>query len=422
MSIASDPLPTELAIRVRGLGKRYRLGALQPYRTLRDEIARRFSGNQPRAAENVETRELWALQDMDLDVASGEVLGIVGRNGAGKSTLLRILTRITRPTCGNVMIRGRVGALLEVGTGFHLELTGRENVYLNGSILGMSRAEIDRKFDQIVDFSGVERFLDTPVKRYSSGMRVRLAFAVAAHLEPEVLIVDEVLAVGDASFQRKCLGRMNQVATEGRTVLFVSHQLELLANLCTRAIRMDEGRVVDDGRPDDVIAGYLLSLQDTIREGAIADRSDRSGDGFLRVTAIDLTRGDGTSVREVKSGDAVEFRLAYRVVGPGARRDIEVRLNILDHLRRPLTRLWSGKREAEISTENPDGVFTCRIARLPLPPGDYVIGFGVICGGERVDKINDAWGFSVAPGDFFGNGLPVAGMGLVLCEHQWELQ
>ena len=213
----------DTVIRTERLGKRYKLGALEPYRTLRDTVTHVF--RRP-LREHSLPRYHWALRHVDVNVRQGEALGIVGPNGSGKSTLLKLLTRITRPTEGRATIRGRVGALLEVGTGFHAELTGRENIYLNGSILGMSRAEIKLRFDEIVEFAGVEEYLDTPVKRYSSGMNVRLAFAVAAHLEPEILIVDEVLAVGDASFQRKCLGRMSQIASEGRTVLFVSHQME----------------------------------------------------------------------------------------------------------------------------------------------------------------------------------------------------
>ncbi|HEY80660.1 MAG TPA: ABC transporter ATP-binding protein, partial [Caldilineae bacterium] len=239
-----------LAIRATHLGKQYRIGAApQRYNTLRDSlggmlkapIRRIRQGFMPAAddAQNI----IWALQDVSFDVEQGQVLGIIGRNGAGKSTLLKILSRVTEPSAGEVQIRGRVGSLLEVGTGFHPELTGRENIYLNGAILGMQRVEIERKFDEIVDFSGVEKFIDTPVKRYSSGMYLRLAFAVAAHLEPEILVVDEVLAVGDAEFQRKCLGKMSDVAQEGRTVLFVSHNMSAILRLTDEAIVLDRGRL-----------------------------------------------------------------------------------------------------------------------------------------------------------------------------------
>ncbi|HUF01674.1 MAG TPA: ABC transporter ATP-binding protein, partial [Gaiellaceae bacterium] len=247
------------AIAVEGLSKRYRIGEFHSaYGTLRDTIsdgARRVLRRDHRA----HYEEIWALRDVSFEVDEGEVLGIVGRNGAGKSTLLKILTRITTPTAGTATIRGRVGSLLEVGTGFHPELTGRENIFLNGSVLGMKQGEIQRKFSEIVEFAGVEKFIDTPVKRYSSGMSVRLAFAVAAHLEPEILLVDEVLAVGDAEFQRRCLGRMEDISMTGRTVFFVSHNMQALTQLCNRAIWLDKGEIVLDGLSSEVVARYLQS-------------------------------------------------------------------------------------------------------------------------------------------------------------------
>jgi len=244
-----------LAIHSRNLGKLYRIGGTEPYKALRDTLADALSApvHTLRAAfrgKNGQTDEntLWALRDVSFSIRHGEAIGIIGRNGAGKSTLLKVLSRITEPTSGFVEINGRTGSLLEVGTGFHAELTGRENVYFNGSLLGMKTSEIRRKFDEIVAFSGIERFIDTPVKHYSSGMYMRLAFAVAAHLDPEILMVDEVLAVGDASFQRKCLNKMQQVGDEGRTVLFVSHNMPAITRLCERAILLDDGKLVADGR------------------------------------------------------------------------------------------------------------------------------------------------------------------------------
>jgi lipopolysaccharide transport system ATP-binding protein len=241
---------SDAALLIRDLGKRYRLGgATASYRTIRETVVdlvrrpRKVHPGRPKA-------ELWALRHVDLDVAHGEAVGVIGRNGAGKSTLLKLLSRITEPTEGWYEVEGRVGALLEVGTGFHPELTGRENIYLSGAILGMSRLDIKRRFDDIVAFAEIERFLDTPVKRYSSGMHMRLGFSVAAHLEPDILVVDEVLAVGDASFQSKCLGRMGEVAGEGRTVLFVSHNMSAVSRLCTRCVLLDDGRVTLDGPPD----------------------------------------------------------------------------------------------------------------------------------------------------------------------------
>lgn len=248
-------------IRVDGLGKRYRIGGPRdPYGTLRDTIANAARiPFQMMRGERQEPLEFWALKDISFDVHEGEVLGIIGRNGAGKSTLLKILSRVTYPTSGRALVTGRVGSLLDVGTGFHPELTGRENIYLNGAVLGMKRGEIRRKFDEIVEFAETEQFLETPVKRYSSGMYMRLAFAVAAHLEPEILIVDEVLAVGDTAFQQKCLGKMRSVATEGRTVIFVSHNMAAVRTLCTAGLVLDQGRIVGDGTPAQCVELYARS-------------------------------------------------------------------------------------------------------------------------------------------------------------------
>ncbi|MFL5240819.1 MAG: ABC transporter ATP-binding protein [Gemmataceae bacterium] len=254
---------SDVALCVDGLGKQYRLGKRERYHSLRDSLAealrsplRRWRARRTTAGESAGAASFWALNDVSFEVKRGEVVGIIGRNGAGKSTLLKILSRITEPTSGEAWINGRVGSLLEVGTGFHPELTGRENIYLNGAILGMTRQEITRKFEEIVAFAEVERFLDTPVKHYSSGMYVRLAFAVAAHLEPEIMIVDEVLAVGDAAFQKKCLGKMSEVANTGRTVLFVSHNMAVMANLCDRGILLEQGRVHADGTIQEALNLY----------------------------------------------------------------------------------------------------------------------------------------------------------------------
>jgi lipopolysaccharide transport system ATP-binding protein len=271
--VTGGPALSEIVIRVEGLGKSYRLRH-ERYEALRDVITDRFRslgrrlvGRASAPDAGGEEEEFWALRDVGFDVKRGEVLGIIGRNGAGKSTLLKVLSRITEPTEGRVTIRGRVASLLEVGTGFHPELTGRENIYLNGAILGMTRSEIRRKFDEIVAFAETERFLDTPVKRYSSGMYVRLAFAVAAHLEPDILVVDEVLAVGDAEFQRKCLGKMRDVSQGGRTVLFVSHNMAAVQALCGRGVLLDRGRVVFDGRASEAVRQYLESGSAAVDSG-----------------------------------------------------------------------------------------------------------------------------------------------------------
>jgi homopolymeric O-antigen transport system ATP-binding protein len=312
-----------LVLRVEGVGKMYRVGQREPYRALRDVIAGAFKApaRRLRNGRAAEPDRIWALDDVSFDVGRGEVVGLIGANGAGKSTLLKVLSRITEPTAGQIMIRGRVGSLLEVGTGFHPELTGRENIFLNGTILGMRRTEILARFDEIVDFSGVERFLDTPVKRYSSGMQVRLAFAVAAHLEPEILLVDEVLAVGDAEFQQKCLGKMREVTREGRTVVFVSHNLAAVRALCPRALVLEKGRLVFDGATEDAVHRYLGHAETSA--GAVLDRdalrlhvaktrlySDEPFFECIRVAVLDEEGLPSTSFR---SDEAITVAIDYRV-------------------------------------------------------------------------------------------------------------
>jgi lipopolysaccharide transport system ATP-binding protein len=302
------------AITVDGLSKRYRIGQFRSaYGTLRDSLAgtaRRLARRGGRG----ELRDIWALKDVSFEVEEGEVLGIVGRNGAGKSTLLKILTRITTPTEGTATIVGRVGSLLEVGTGFHPELTGRENVYVNGAVLGMKQREITRKFDEIVEFSGVEKFLDTPVKRYSSGMSVRLAFAVAAHLEPEILLVDEVLSVGDAEFQRRCLGRMEDLSESGRTVLFVSHNMQAVTQLCDRAIWLDNGRTVADGPSGEVVASYLQSGQGSGSYREWADLESAPGGKFVRLRSVRVVHEDGSLADAVDVRQSVGIEIGFTVI------------------------------------------------------------------------------------------------------------
>ncbi|NJD56674.1 MAG: ABC transporter ATP-binding protein [Nitrospirae bacterium] len=291
-------------IQIENLGKRYIIGHQQSqgrYSTFRESVTeslktagRRLSRRLSTAASgNDRYEEFWALRDISFEVTQGERVGIIGRNGAGKSTLLKILSRITEPTTGRVRLRGKVASLLEVGTGFHPELTGRENIYLNGAILGMTKAEIRKKFDEIVFFSEIEKFLDTPVKRYSSGMYVRLAFAVAAHLEPEILIVDEVLAVGDAQFQRKCIGKMDEIGNQGRTVLFVSHNLAMVNALTTKAVLLADGRAVENGPTGQVIDRYMQMMSSDIGL-ALADRTDRKGNGNLVIVDFAIEDAQGS--------------------------------------------------------------------------------------------------------------------------------
>jgi lipopolysaccharide transport system ATP-binding protein len=311
------------AICVQDVSKVYQIGRspAAEYHTLRETIAR--IGLAPiRAVANLVagtagpqsgTEEYWALRDVSFNVEPGQVVGIIGRNGAGKSTLLKILTGITEPTSGRVKLRGRVGSLLEVGTGFHPELTGRENVFLNGAILGMSREEIRRKFDEIVAFAEIDRFLDTPVKRYSSGMYVRLGFSVAAHLNPEILLVDEVLAVGDAAFQKKCLGKMDEVSHTGRTILFVSHNMAAVKSLCTRGVLLDAGRVICEGNVDQIVDAYLMAGTDMATTGIIPDSAPRMGTGTAKCRSVRLSDASGRAVSEVYLGQPLSVTLECEV-------------------------------------------------------------------------------------------------------------
>jgi lipopolysaccharide transport system ATP-binding protein len=282
---------SNIAIRVENLGKFYRLGHIVSYQTLRESLTNAMSAPFRRGRSKIEHSEdnyIWALKNVSFEVEEGEVVGIIGRNGAGKTTLLKILNRVTTPTEGHAEIRGRVGSLLEVGTGFHPELTGRENVYLNGAVLGMKRKEIDRKFDEIVEFAGVgvDKFIDTPLKRYSSGMSVRLGFAVTAHLEPDILLVDEVLAVGDYEFQKKCFGKMREVGTKGRTVLVVSHNMASIVSLCQRVILLDAGQLVMDGKTNEVIQKYLQTGASTSGEAVWPDPERAPGNDVVRLHAV----------------------------------------------------------------------------------------------------------------------------------------
>jgi lipopolysaccharide transport system ATP-binding protein len=314
---------SDTAIRVENLGKLYRIGQFVGYGSIRESLTnalaapfrriRRTGSHKKDKAE--ENNYIWALKDVSFEVKQGEVVGVIGRNGAGKTTLLRVLTRITDPTEGSAEIFGRVGSLLEIGTGFHPELTGRENIYMNGAILGMKKSEIERRFAEIVDFSGVERFIDTPLKRYSSGMQVRLAFSVAAHLEPEILLVDEVLAVGDVAFQKKCLGKMEDVSRKGRTVLFVSHNMQAIRTLCPRSILLNDGHVVMDGPTHDTILGYYkdLELLSVDASTDINNTKNRRGSGAVRFNKILVQDESGKDCSNFMMGSTVRFALSYQV-------------------------------------------------------------------------------------------------------------
>jgi lipopolysaccharide transport system ATP-binding protein len=406
---------SDTVIRVENLGKKYIIGHQQQerYTALRDVLANKAKGitqlfNPKAKSENSKFEEFWALKDVSFEVKRGDRIGIIGRNGAGKSTLLKILSRITEPTEGRISIKGRVASLLEVGTGFHPELTGRENIYLNGAILGMGEVEIRRKFDEIVAFAEVERFLDTPVKRYSSGMYVRLAFAVAAHLEPEILVVDEVLAVGDAAFQKKCLGKMEDVAErEGRTVLFVSHNMATIQSLCNQIIFLNCGKVQAVGAPETTIQVYL-------NEGvASEDWSDlhkitqRRGQGNLRFSKLELLDAQETPVNAALSGEKLVIRLHFSSLSEKHRVYRNCRIGIAISSISGASIVLSTEMicEDEVDIRSGDLIDFC-IERLPLSEGGYSITIFAESNGIIQDWITEGIQFSVEGGDFYGTGKP----------------
>lgn len=417
------------AIKVGGLGKRYRIGERQKYKTLRDVLTEslrapaRAAGRLLRAQRDG-TRvhsQFWALKDVSFEVAHGEVLGIIGRNGAGKSTLLKILSRITEPTEGKVRLRGRVGSLLEVGTGFHPELTGRENVYLNGAILGMTRAEIEHKFDEIVDFAEVEKFIDTPVKHYSSGMGVRLGFAVAAHLEPEILLVDEVLAVGDAAFQKKCLGKMGSVASGGRTILFVSHNMATIQALCPRTVLLDHGAIAGLG-PTPSVIGQYIAMTDNLVETSLADRVDRSGNGLFRFTSIRFADDEGQILNMVPTGRTLNVHLDYTCRREMELDSLRVSIGFRDRMGRFLFSCPSNVLPTPTGRLGRRGSLTCTIPRFPLPEGEYQFNLFAAIGNVVADWIQEAGLLRVEAGDFYGTGklTPESRKG-VLVDFDWRI-
>lgn len=365
---------------------------------------------------------VWALRDVNFKVDQGEVLGIIGRNGAGKSTLLKILSRTTTPTTGSVKVKGRIASLLEVGTGFHPELSGRDNIFLNGAILGMTTAEIKRKFDEIVDFAGVERYIDTPVKRYSSGMYVRLAFAVAAHLEPEILIVDEVLAVGDAEFQKKCLGKMKDVSVnDGRTVLFVSHNMAAVQNLCTKALYMEQGKVVFDSADVQTALNYYLSSTNKMLSSNIAERKDRDGNGDIRIKSFDMLNQNHEELQVAISGSNLNFRIGYEIKKPKQYGKIQVAFS-LTRVDGFLISVFSNEYTLEeFEGIAHDGFFECNIPRFPVDAGEYLVNLILKENGEIVDWVKEATSVKVETGDYFGTGKVFQDSHrAVFIDHNWK--
>jgi len=406
---------SDVVIRVENLGKRYRVGERkEAYGTLRDTIvsAVQASMDALRGHGSKNGRnEFWALRGVSFEVKRGEVLGIIGRNGAGKSTLLKILSCVTRPTVGRAMIQGRVGSLLEVGTGFHPELTGRENIYLNGAVLGMKRIEIQQKFDEIVEFAEIEQFLDTPVKRYSSGMYMRLAFSIAAHLEPEILIVDEVLAVGDVTFRNKCLGKMQDVSSEGRTILFVSHDMAAIRRLCSRAILLQHGYALVDGDPAGVVARYLTAHCSSGEPNASIDLSHaaRRGTGEARFVAVQFSSQSMAAAFRPYSMGPVEFSLVIESDAARSVGSIAVSLRDLSGLR--LVNADTVLIDRSILLRKGKNLVRLKIARLYLNPGVYLLGLWLAdpitahTANTPYDQIESAFEIEVVKLESHGNGL-----------------
>jgi len=394
---------SDIAIRVENLSKRYHIGQLhQRHDTLRDALVdsltriTRIGGkkNSNNSLNSCQKESIWALKDVSFEVKRGEVVGIIGRNGAGKSTLLKILSRITEPTSGQAIIHGRVGSLLEVGTGFHPELTGRENIYLNGAILGMRKREIDKKFDEIVAFAEIEKFIDTPVKRYSSGMYVRLAFAVAAHLEPEILLVDEVLAVGDIEFQKKCLGKMGDVAKGGRTVLFVSHNMAAVKSLCDWAMLLNDGHVICEGGVNQVVDAYLGIGTEMFKTGIIPDDAPRIGTGDGRVRRVELLNLAGDPISQLYLGQPFHVVLTLEVTKDIRDAVIEVGISTLDGVRVTSSFTVDG---GQPPITLPKG--WCRVSldlNPVLLPRYYMLDVGIHkLSGVTMDFVERALGFAV---------------------------
>jgi lipopolysaccharide transport system ATP-binding protein len=425
---------SDIAIVVENLSKRYLVGhqsaQRERYTALRDVIGREARNFVRKTVDVVrgrqiiqgdEVEEFWALKDVSFELRQGEVLGIIGRNGAGKSTLLKILSRITEPDRGRAILRGRVASLLEVGTGFHPELTGRENIFLNGAILGMKRAEIKRKFDEIVAFAEVERFLDTPVKRYSSGMYVRLAFSVAAHLEPEILIVDEVLAVGDIDFQKKCLGKLEDVASKhGRTILFVSHNMAAIESMCRSALLLDDGRCVAHRDTSFVVQEYLRNIG-RVSATPLDVRIDREGSGDIRFVSMSLEGSRGSEVSAFRCGAEATIHFVVENRTDRELRGFRAAILVENAMGQPVAVLDSWLLGREISGL-PPGRASLRVVipKMALMPGRYQIWIYSTVNGVIADWIKNAGIFNVESGDYYGTGrLPTYSEVMVLLDHRF---
>ena len=418
-------------IEIKGLSKKYDITHMRGgYVSLRDVIAtvaRRpfsFLAHKAKRAIGLEKKEeFWALKDVSFNVNKGEVIGVIGANGAGKSTLLKILSQITPPTEGEVILRGRVGSLLEVGTGFHPELTGRENIFLNGAILGMKKSEIATKFDRIVEFAGVEKFLDTPVKHYSSGMYVRLAFSVAAHMEPDILIVDEVLAVGDAEFQKKCLGKMDEITRdEGRTIIFVSHNMAAIQQLCKKCILLESGKVTMTGETGEVIESYQKNIQET-QTVDLRKETRRRGTGVIRLVDFHMEDVSGVRLSVLKSDESAVLVLSYECPEPEKIRTVDIGFSI-NRNGAPISTVYSSYTKTNLHSLKSAGQFRFTIDKLPLAEGSYGIGARILADGLEADwPKTDIGSIQVSnPASFLKKGYQTNPSSTVILYGSWGQQ
>jgi lipopolysaccharide transport system ATP-binding protein len=422
---------SEPIITIRDLSKKYRITHHRGgYVALRDIMANalrhplNFIFHKARKILGKNTKEeFWALKDINLEIERGEAIGIIGANGAGKSTLLKILSRITPPSTGEIVMSGRASSLLEVGTGFHPELTGRENIFLNGAILGMTRREMAKKFDEIVAFSGVEKFLDTPVKYYSSGMYVRLAFSVAAHMEPDILIVDEVLAVGDAEFQKKCLGKMDEVTkTAGRTVLFVSHNMSAIRQLCGRAVLLEGGKIKMVGEANEVVDRYLESNPLYQGEDALRGRRDRKGKGRIKLISFFVEDEEGNKVSFLKTGGLYSFYFGYETADGNPAKNLHLSSAILDESNRSLALNNNKMTDQKFPVAPAKGLIKCRIKqKFPFTKGTYYVSGDLFSNDEREDFIRNLAAFEVKDGDFYGTGF-ITDHSPFCLDQDWEIR
>jgi lipopolysaccharide transport system ATP-binding protein len=425
-------MDSSLAIEATDLSKKYRLGTIG-MTSLREDLNRWWTRKKQNSSteENVKTAgidqsrmindsEFWALHDLNFQIPKGEVVGLIGANGSGKSTLLKILSRITEPTEGEVKIRGKVASLLEVGTGFHPELTGRENVYINGAILGMTRREVDAKFDEIVEFAGISDFIDTPIKRYSSGMKVRLGFAVAAHLDPEILIVDEVLAVGDASFQKKCIGKMQSISDSGRTIIFVSHQLPMIENLCSKCILLEKGRIIKFDETKKIITKYHSSVLKH-NDSLLSERSDRKGNGIIRIMDYFLLDENHSIVNFINCGNRMFliFKVKINELSSGT---INLSVGINGSNGDRITQLNSKTTRDTINLDSSNSFISLEIYKMNLMPDNYSFNIYLTIDGNISDWIINAGEIKVVESDYYNSGvLPASNQGRLLMDYKYRV-